>query len=123
MTDLKLGKGPMAPTDELDTLPTDAGTQIRFETRELQAVCPVTGQPDIYKCTIYFESTGHTIETKSLKLYFQTFQGQGILAEDLAAQIAQHVAKAAESPTTVEVVQNTRGGIITTVTSSKEPNK
>ena len=123
MPDLKLGQGPMAPTDELDTLPVATGVEIEYDTSELQAVCPVTGQPDIYRCRVLFTSTGRTIETKSLKLYFQTFKNQGILAEDLAQVLADHIAQAAQTLVEVQVVQNVRGGIVTTCTATGAPEE
>lgn len=121
--DLKLGKGPMAPTDQLDTLPVAVGVEIEYDTTELQAVCPVTGQPDIYRCRVRFTSVGCTIETKSLKLYLQTFKNVGILAEDLAQELADHIAASAATEVEVQVVQNVRGGIVTTVAATGLPKE
>ena len=36
---------------------------------ELSAVCPVTGQPDLYVATIEFWPQALCVESKSLKLY------------------------------------------------------
>ena len=86
--------------------------KVIFTSNELMAYCPVTSQPDLYKVTIELEPWKHTIETKSLKLYIESFRETAILAEDLAVKIAIDLFKASR-PFYVGVTlqQNVRGGI------------
>jgi 7-cyano-7-deazaguanine reductase len=58
------------------------------------------------------------IETKSLKLYLQSFRDEGIFAEAFAAWIANDVNQAAAPATCqVTVTQKPRGGITIEVTA------
>ncbi|MCC6174191.1 MAG: preQ(1) synthase [Chloroflexi bacterium] len=79
---------------------------------EVTALCPVTGQPDWYTVTIRYVPRERCIESKSLKLYFQTYRNAGVFCEALAAQIADEVLRVVE-PASVEVSvhQKPRGGI------------
>lgn len=124
---LYLGKTYTGPPEDvrLDIVPLEAdGTRdVTFETDEFQAICPVTNQPDIYKLTITLVGvTGHTIESKSLKMWLGLFRDRGIFAEDIPVVIAAAIEEAFEQSdatlTTVFVAatQNVRGGITTTVT-------
>jgi len=107
------------PSTQIDTFPTEGKLdRITFETTELTAICPVTDGPDIYDATIAYTPAKLCIESKSLKLYLETFRNQGIFAEHLAPQIAAHLAAAVEVQVTVELRQHTRGGIVTTVTAT-----
>ena len=49
----------------IDTFPVDHPVDVRFETEELQALCPaVSGvQPDIYRCVIEFRAENVSIES------------------------------------------------------------
>lgn len=42
---------------------------------ELTAVCPVTGQPDLYTATIEYWPAARCIESKSVKLYLSGYRG------------------------------------------------
>lgn len=89
--------------------------RVRLTSDEVSALCPVTGQPDLYTVSISYEpGEGRIIETKSLKMYFQTFRDKGIFAEDLCGvictQIWPHLYPAYIQ---VEVRQKSRGGITT----------
>ena len=110
----KLGAIRHSPRGDVDVIhiehPLDV---VRLTTKELQAVCPVTGQPDIYECVIEYEPKGAVIETKSLKFYLWQFRDVGIFAEDLADRIASDLFQAV-SPAWIRVslTQNVRGGIV-----------
>lgn len=87
---------------------------------ELTCRCPITRQPDFYTIVIELEGLGspRTIESKSLKLYLQSFQTveEGIFAEGLAALISRRISVDTGCPTKVKLTQKSRGGIsITTV--------
>jgi len=86
---------------------------------ELAAVCPVTGQPDLYVATIDYRPQGLCLESKSLKLYLGGFRNEGHFCEALAVRIRDDVAAALELPAedvTVTLEQKARGGI--TITAS-----
>lgn len=87
---------------------------------ELTAVCPVTGQPDLYVATIEFWPQALCIESKSLKLYLSGFRNEGHFCEALAVKIRDDVAEALELPpdkVRVTLEQKARGGITITATS------
>jgi len=113
-----LGKGPMpADRDGLETIDRKQWGRVTFSSGELVAQCPVTGQPDMYFITISLEGF-KTLESKSLKLYLWSWHGEAIFAEHLSDQIAADLSRALEGGTVdVELTQNIRGGITTTVRS------
>jgi 7-cyano-7-deazaguanine reductase len=81
---------------------------------ELTAVCPVTGQPDLYVATIEYWPQALCLESKSLKLYLVRFRDEGAFCEALAVRIRDDVAEALELPTAkvrVTLRQKARGGI------------
>jgi 7-cyano-7-deazaguanine reductase len=87
---------------------------------ELVAVCPVTGQPDMYVASIEFWPQGLCLESKSLKLYLNGFRNEGAFCEALAVRIRDDVAEALELPADkvrVTLEQKARGGISITATS------
>ncbi len=103
---------------QLDTFAVDSPVRCRFETNELEALCPaVPGiQPDIYRATIDYVATTRTIESKSLKLWLVTFRDQRIFAEHLAAAIGQRIESIeGVELSSVTLVQNVRGGLTETV--------
>ena len=118
-----LGRSDVEPSNHIDTFPVvGALVEVSFETDELTAICPVTDGPDIYDVIISYTPDQLCIETKSLKLYLQTFRNRGIFAEHLAPEIASHLASVVAVPVTVELRQHARGGIVTTVTSHIAPS-
>jgi NADPH-dependent 7-cyano-7-deazaguanine reductase QueF len=74
--------------------------EVTLTSDEVTALCPVTSQPDFYTIAITLRG-GYTIESKSLKLYFESLRDKGIFWEDLAGEIKQQVT----------VIQKARGGI------------
>ena len=87
---------------------------------ELAALCPVTGQPDLYVATIEYEPDTRCLESKSLKLYLNEFRDQGHFCEALAVKIRDDVAEALALPperVRVTLRQKARGGITITATS------
>lgn len=109
----------------LDTFPVDRPVRVVFSTEELQALCPaVEGiQPDIYKATISYTALTVAIESKSLKLWLTTYRDKKIFAENLAGEMADHIAALGDGVTDIEVTlsQNVRGGIATDVTAIPRP--
>jgi len=87
---------------------------------ELVAVCPVTGQPDMYVASIEFWPQGLCLESKSLKLYLNGFRNEGAFCEALAVKIRDDVAEALALPpdkVRVTLEQKARGGISIMATS------
>ena len=98
----------------LETFPNPGVTRVELDSDELTAVCPVTGQPDLYRARIEVEPDALCLESKSLKLYLASFRNEGSFAEALAVRIRDDVAAALELPGSrvrVTLVQKPRGGI------------
>jgi 7-cyano-7-deazaguanine reductase len=104
----------------LETFPNPGVAHVEMTSDELTAICPVTGQPDMYVATIAFEPGPLCIESKSLKLYLARFRNEGAFCEALAVRMRDDVAAALElTPDKVEVTleQKARGGITITATA------
>jgi 7-cyano-7-deazaguanine reductase len=104
----------------LETFPNPGVTHVELTSDELTAVCPITGQPDLYVATIEFEPDALCLESKSLKLYLARFRNEGAFCEALAVRIRDDVAAALElEPDRVQVTleQKARGGITITATA------
>lgn len=85
---------------------------IEYHSDQLTSACPVTGQPDFYEVTIQLVADGIGIETKTLKLYLETYRNQQEFCEDLAVKICEDIVEAAEPlKCTVTLIQRRRGGI------------
>lgn len=95
---------------------------ITFSTKELLCNCPVTKQPDYYACVISYVPGAECIETKSLKLFLQTFRDETHFAEVLVHKIRDSIIEACPSATGIVVglTQQLRGGIQTEVIASSD---
>jgi 7-cyano-7-deazaguanine reductase len=103
----------------LETFPNPGVATVELTSDELAAVCPITGQPDLYLASIEYKPKALCLESKSLKLYLARFRDQGAFCEALAVQIRDDVASALEldkSRVHVSLRQKARGGI--TITAS-----
>ncbi|HEX2381374.1 MAG TPA: preQ(1) synthase [Acidimicrobiales bacterium] len=114
-----LGHDVRGPVDQLETFAAPAScTRVRFTSDELTSVCPVTGQPDFSSVEIDYQPNLRCIESKSLKLYLWSFRDRAAFCEQLAADIAAEVQRAAQPlHVRVTVTQHTRGGIVTEATA------
>jgi 7-cyano-7-deazaguanine reductase len=104
----------------LETFPNPGVSLVEMESDELVAVCPVTGQPDMYVAAIEYEPDGLCLESKSLKLYLAGFRNEGVFCEALAVRIRDDVARALAldaERVTVTLTQKARGGITITATA------
>ena len=104
----------------LETFPNPGVVNVEMTSDELSAICPVTGQPDLYVATIEYEPQELCLESKSLKLYLATFRNDGHFCEALAVRIRDDVAKALElapERVTVTLEQKARGGITIVATA------
>jgi 7-cyano-7-deazaguanine reductase len=104
----------------LETFPNPGVSHVEMTSDELTAICPVTGQPDLYVATIEYWPGPLCIESKSLKLYFNGFRDEGHFAEALAVKIRDDAADAlqlAADKVRVTLRQKSRGGITITATT------
>lgn len=104
----------------LETFANPGVSQVGMTSDELTAVCPVTGQPDLYVATIEYWPGELCIESKSLKLYLSGYRNEAHFCEALAVKIRDDVGKILElAPDKVRVTleQKARGGITITATS------
>ena len=104
----------------LETFANPGVTHVEMTSDELSAVCPVTGQPDLYVATIEFWPQALCVESKSLKLYLNGYRNEGQFCEALAVKIRDDVAEVLELPpdkVRVTLKQKARGGITITATS------
>lgn len=104
----------------LETFANPGVSHVKMRSDELTAVCPVTGQPDLYVATIEFWPQALCLESKSLRLYLSGFRNERHFCEALAVKIRDEVAEALElRPDKVRVTleQKSRGGITITATS------
>jgi 7-cyano-7-deazaguanine reductase len=104
----------------LETFPNPGVKQVDMTSDELSAICPITGQPDLYSAKIEYPPAGLCLESKSLKLYLATYRNEGAFCEALAVKIRDDVATALElehDKVRVTLIQKPRGGITITATT------
>jgi 7-cyano-7-deazaguanine reductase len=79
---------------------------------EVSALCPVTGQPDWYTVEVDYVPNKLCVESKSLKLYLQSFRNAGHFCEAFSNIIAKDLADVLDPvQINVTVTQKPRGGI------------
>jgi len=95
------GPAPATPgAAELETVPNphgDADYLVRFTCPEFTCLCPKTGQPDFAHLVIDTVPAEKLVESKSLKLYLNSFRNHGAFHEDTTIAIAKKFA-ATSSP-------------------------
>ena len=99
----------------LETFANPGVSQVEMTSDELTAVCPVTGQPDLYVATIEYWPQALCIESKSLKLYLSGYRNERHFCEALAVKIRDDLAQALRLPpekVRVTLEQKARGGIV-----------
>ncbi|MES1201386.1 MAG: preQ(1) synthase [Pseudomonadota bacterium] len=90
----------------------DALYLARFTAPEFTSICPVTGQPDFGLLVIDYAPDAWIVESKSLKLFLQSFRNHGAFHEDATLYVAKRVIEAI-SPRWLRIggYWNPRGGI------------
>src|SRR3977135_985 len=63
----------------------------RFTFPEFTSICPVTSQPDFGIMVIDYVPDKWLVESKSLKLYLQSFRNHGAFHEDCTVSIGRRV--------------------------------
>jgi 7-cyano-7-deazaguanine reductase len=104
----------------LETFENPGVSRVEMTSDELTAVCPITGQPDMYMATIEYEPGPLCLESKSLKLYLASYRNEGAFCEALAVRIRDDVAAVLElsaEKVRVTLRQKARGGITITATA------
>jgi 7-cyano-7-deazaguanine reductase len=110
----KLGKN-AKPSRTLEVFPNHAPKkkmEVELKCTEFTCVCPLTGQPDYAEIEITYVPDKYIVESKSMKLYLETYRGEGIFHEHLAVDIAKAFIKFVKPlAVEVEVKFHARGGI------------
>jgi 7-cyano-7-deazaguanine reductase len=95
---LQLGRPTVLPASpeaaRLDRVPNPhPGTDYlaRFTMPEFTALCPITGQPDFALFVIDYVPNRFLIESKSLKLYLNSFRNHGAFHEDCTVSIGKRL--------------------------------
>jgi len=84
----------------------------RFACPEFTSICPVTGQPDFGHLVIDYAPAEWIVESKSLKLFLQSFRNHGAFHEACTLEVAKRIVAAIE-PRWLRIggYWNPRGGI------------
>jgi len=97
---LQLGKPARVPASPdqavLDRVPNphlDEAYVARFTMPEFTTMCPVTGQPDFAIIVIDYVPRRWLVESKSLKLYLNSFRNSGTFHEDCTVTIGKRLVK------------------------------
>ena len=107
---------PARPEDALlDTFPNQNPTLdyvVRLTAPELTTLCPITGQPDFAVLIIDYVPGDKLVESKSFKLFLESFRNFGIFNEDCTAYLHSRL-KASLQPKYLRVagLWSARGGI------------
>lgn len=104
----------------LETFANPGVSHVEMTSDELTAVCPITGQPDMYVATIEYSPRELCLESKSLKLYLARYRNEGAFCEALAVRIRDDVAEALQldsGEVSVTLEQKARGGITIVATA------
>jgi len=93
---------------------------VEFVTHEFTSFCPVTHQPDLYTLTITYIPNAVCVESKSLKLYLNSFRDTGIFGEAVATTICDDLHDVLDPQRIrVKAVQQIRGGLQMTAEAEK----
>jgi 7-cyano-7-deazaguanine reductase len=98
---LQLGRPTRPPASPaqavLDRVPNphpDTDYVARFTFPEFTTLCPVTGQPDFAILVIDYLPRRHLVESKSLKLYLNSFRNHAGFHEDCTVAIGKRIVAA-----------------------------
>ena len=74
----------------------DTNYVARFTVPEFTSVCPVTGQPDFAHLVIDYVPEAWLVESKSLKLYLNSFRNHGAFHENCTVRIGKDLVELLE---------------------------
>ena len=80
-----------AVLERIDNTHLDTKYVVRFTAPEFTCLCPVTGQPDFAHLVIDYVPGKHLVESKSLKLYLNSFRSHGGFHEDVTISIVKRL--------------------------------
>src|SRR5580658_8709837 len=83
-----------AQLDAVSNPHADSDYVIRFTAPEFTTLCPITGQPDFAHFVIDYVPGKSLVESKSLKLYLNSFRNAAGFHEDTTLAIAKRIAAA-----------------------------
>ena len=109
----KLGKSATA-SRTLEVFPNHAPGEIEvaLHCTEFTCICPMTGQPDYADMEIVYIADKYVVESKSMKLYLETYRNDGVFHEHLAVDIGKDFVKCVKPVRlSVTVKFHVRGGI------------
>jgi len=110
----KLGNKKAKAERTLEVFPNHAPGKITItlNCKEFTSLYPVTHQPDYAQIDINYVPDKFLVESKSVKLYLETYRNEGVFYEHLAVDIAEDFIKYVKPlSVTVSVHFNVRGGI------------
>ncbi len=102
------------PERSLEVFPNHAPGEIEVNLRctEFTCRCPLTGQPDYAEILITYTPDAYVVESKSMKLYLETYREEGVFHEHLAVDIGRDFMTFVKPlACEVTVMFHTRGGI------------
>ena len=97
----------------LEAFPCHAsGMEVVLHCSEFTCLCPLTGQPDYATIDIMYVPGKSVVESKSMKLYLETYRNVGIFHEHLAVDIGKDFMKYIHPKKLAVTVRfHVRGGI------------
>lgn len=109
----KLGRAGTSAERKLESFPNHTqGLTVTARCTEFTCFCPLTKQPDYAQVIITYTPDEAVIESKSLKLYLESYRNEGVFHEHLAGDIAKDIMNAVNPHwVEVKVMFNVRGGI------------
>ena len=72
---------------------TDEFYVARSSSPEFTSLCPITGQPDFAHIILDYIPNKYLLESKSFKLFIQSFRNHGAFHEDVTLYIAKRIEK------------------------------
>lgn len=102
------------PSRSLEVFPNHAPGELEvvLHCNEFTCVCPLTGQPDYADIEITYAPDKFVVESKSMKLYLETYRNVGVFHEHLAVDIGQDFVKFVKPKSVAVTVKfHRRGGI------------
>jgi 7-cyano-7-deazaguanine reductase len=103
-----------APSRTLEVFPNHApgNIEVALHCTEFTCLCPLTGQPDFADIDVVYSADKYVVESKSMKLYLETFRNEGVFHEHLAVDIGNDFVKFVQPLSVAVTVKfHVRGGI------------
>lgn len=99
--------------EHLETFPKPAlCVRVTLVSDEMTAVCPVTEQPDWYTVRFEYEPRQKCVESKTFKLFVQSFRERGQFCEALASHMLTVLVESLDPLfARLTLVQKARGGV------------